>query len=45
MRILTSSAIALISLSSLVLAQQADTVRVRGTIESLDPSIAERKGA
>jgi hypothetical protein len=43
MRILTSSAIALISLSSLALAQQADTVRVRGTIESLDHQLLSVK--
>jgi hypothetical protein len=39
MRLPTSSAIALISLSSIVVAQQADTVRVRGTIESSDQQL------
>src|SRR6516225_11279212 len=43
MRILASSAIALISLSSLVVAQQADTVRVRGTIESSDHQLLSIK--
>src|SRR5215469_9582131 len=43
MRILTSSAIALISLSSLAVAQQADTVRVRGTIESADHQLLNVK--
>jgi hypothetical protein len=43
MRILTSSAIALISLNSLAVAQQADTVRVRGTIESTDHQLLNVK--
>ena len=39
MRLPTSSAIALISWSSIVVAQQADIVRVRGTIESSDQQL------
>jgi hypothetical protein len=43
MRVLTTSAIALISMSSIVVAQQADTVRVRGTIESSDQQLLSVK--
>jgi len=43
MRLPTLSAIALISLSSIVVAQQADTVRVRGTIESSDHQLLSVK--
>lgn len=44
MRILTTaSAIALITMSSIVVAQQADTVRVRGTIESGDQQLLSVK--
>jgi hypothetical protein len=39
MRLPTASAIALISLSSIVVAQQAEIVRVRGTIESSDQQL------
>src|SRR5262249_62902 len=43
MRLLTSSAIALISLGSIVVAQQTETVRVRGTIESSDQQLLNLK--